>query len=380
MRREEESVTACRIELELRARFPPDRRNGDLIQLSRIKLKPCYPDIFLLDEADPQELTDYLRGMRVIGEDEIVERCEIPGAGNMNLTLRVITQISSYILKQARPWVEKYPKIAAPWDRVLSEAAFYEIARTDPKVSRQMPELLAIDRHAKILVLEDLGEAKDATAIYSGRLLSLSEIRDLGSWLSSLHAITFHRGAPGRLPNREMRRLNHEHIFVFPLRPDNGLDLDGITPGLRSCANRLGAKSDYVENVRRLGEIYLSDGSSLVHGDYFPGSWLRTRDGVSIIDAEFSFFGYGEFDVGVCCAHFCLARQHTEAISPFLESYYAGSGFDLDLMKRFAGAEIMRRLIGVAQLPLPYGLEEKEELLHLTEGLVLEPSRIEFPG
>ena len=348
--------------------------------MNRIELKRRFPAVFLLDEVGLQELTDYLRGIKVIGKYEAVERCEIPGAGNMNYTLRVITQVSSYILKQARPWVEKYPEISAPWDRVLSEAAFYEIARTDPKVSRGMPELLAVDRHLRTLVLEDLGEAKDATSIYSGSSLSRPELGDLGSWLSSLHAINSHGRGSRSLRNRKMRLLNHEHMFDFPLRLDNGLDLDGITPGLRTCANQLGANSDYVENVRRLGEIYLSDGTSLVHGDYFPGSWLRSQDGVAIIDAEFAFFGRGEFDVGVCCAHLCLARGHTETISRFLESYHAGSSFDSDLMKRFAGAEIMRRLIGVAQLPLPYGLAEKEELLNLSEGLVLEPSKIEFPG
>ena len=347
--------------------------------MNRIEFEGRLPGVFLLDDAGPQELTDYLRGIEVIGKDEAVERCEIPGAGNMNYTLRVTTEIDSYILKQARPWVEKYPEIAAPWDRVLSEAAFYEIAQKDPIVARRMPELLAVDRHARILALEDLGEAKDATSIYSGGSLSQSELEDLGGWLSSLHAIVSDAGITRRLRNRKMRLLNHEHIFNFPLRPDNGLDLDGITPGLQICASQLGAKSGYVETIRRLGEIYLSDGISLVHGDYFPGSWLRTEDGVSIIDAEFAFFGCGEFDVGVCCAHFCLAHSRSETISRFLESYRADSGFDRDLMKEFAGAEIMRRLIGVAQLPLSYGLEEKEALLNLSEALVLRPSETNFP-
>src|SRR2546421_5684303 len=41
------------------------------------------------------------------------------GEGNMNYTLRIGTSERSFVMKQARPWVEKYPHIAAPWDRAL---------------------------------------------------------------------------------------------------------------------------------------------------------------------------------------------------------------------------------------------------------------------
>jgi len=41
--------------------------------------------------------------------------------------------------------------------------------------------------------------------------------------------------------------------------------------------------------------------------------------------------------------------------------------------RRFAGVEIMRRLIGVAQLPLECGIERKGALLRLSRDLVLGP-------
>lgn len=41
------------------------------------------------------------------------------------------------------------------------------------------------------------------------------------------------------------------------------------------------------------------------------------------------------------------------------------------LARQFAGVEIMRRLIGVAQLPLVADLNQKEELLNLSRDLVL---------
>jgi 5-methylthioribose kinase len=172
-----------------------------------------------------------------------------------------------------------------------------------------------------------------------------------------------------------MRALNHEHIFRLPLDPDNGLDLDGFTPGLSAAGARLQGDEDYVSTVTALGEEYLSDGDCLVHGDYFPGSWLSTASGVRVIDPEFCFLGPRAFDVGFMLGHLHLAGQAESTCEALLSRYREeAGGTDAGFAahaKRFAGVEIMRRLIGVAQLPLECGLERKEELLLLSRELVL---------
>ena len=70
---------------------------------------------------------------------ESVIAAERAGEGNMNCTLRVRTNERTFILKQARPWVEKYPQIEAPDERALVEAAFYRIAQVLPSVGSRMP-------------------------------------------------------------------------------------------------------------------------------------------------------------------------------------------------------------------------------------------------
>ena len=100
-----------------------------------------------------------------------------------------------------------------------------------------------------------------------------------------------------------------------------------------------------------------------MHGDYFPGSWLRTSGGICIIDPEFCFLGTAAFDVGVMLGHLFLARQTAALREGFLGLYAASApgGAEVGrLARRFAGVEIMRRLIGVAQLPLVYGTEREE--------------------
>ena len=132
---------------------------------------------------------------------------------------------------------------------------------------------------------------------------------------------------------------------------------------------------DYVAQVRELGEEYLGDGDTLVHGDYFPGSWLRAGTGIRVIDPEFCFRGPRTFDVGFMLGHLHLAGQPDEICEELLARYATEAGLEAVAAartKQYAGVEIMRRLIGVAQLPLRCGIERKGELLAVSRDLVLK--------
>ena len=321
-----------------------------------------------LDPADTSSLERYAQGQGFIARDESLRFVSKAGEGNMNLTLRLVTDRRSFVLKQARPWVEKYPHIPAPDSRALVETAFYQAAAKRTTLRNAMPKLLASDPDARVLVLEDLGDAGDFTSLYSGARLSETDLDALVSYLVALHLRW--KDLPKIFANREMRALNHEHIFRLPLASDNGIDLEPFTDGLQAAAEALKNDAAYVERVTELGELYLSDGDTLVHGDYFPGSWLRTAKGVRIIDPEFCFIGPPAVDVGVMVAHLYLANQ-PEALIDRVFSKYAADPSTAALSRQFAGVEIMRRLIGVAQLPLSYGIEKKGELLELSHKLVL---------
>jgi 5-methylthioribose kinase len=335
------------------------------------------PGGFYVDPAKPERLEEYLRQQGLMTDAEELRSVAKAGEGNMNLTLRVLTSERSLVLKQARPWVEKYPQIAAPVDRALVEIAFYEAAGARPEVRRAMPQLLGSDRASRLLILEDLGEAQDFTPLYAGEHLHRPQLDELVDYLVALHPSLDAATDDQRqvFQNREMRALNHEHIFRLPLAPDNGLDLDGWTPGLAAAAEPLKSDEGYVARVTELGARYLADGDSLVHGDFFPGSWLGTSSGVRIIDPEFCLLGPRAFDVGFMLGHLHLAAQPDETCEALLSLYLEKAGVaDEGVAKdtrRFAGVEIMRRLIGVAQLPLECGIERKEELLLLSRDLVM---------
>ena len=68
-------------------------------------------------------------------------------------------------------------------------------------------------------------------------------------------------------------------------------------------------------------------------------------------------------------AHLRLSHQPTRLSARLLHRY--GGAIDQSLANRIAGIEIMRRLIGVAQLPLTVDLTAKATLLKEARELVL---------
>ncbi|MEO0733856.1 MAG: phosphotransferase, partial [Bacteroidota bacterium] len=113
-----------------------------------------------------------------------------------------------------------------------------------------------------------------------------------------------------------------------------------------------------------LGHTYLGTrGRALIHGDFYPGSMLNKHGHLYVIDGEFAFRGFPEFDLGVLLAHLMLAKAPAEQLQMLDTNYEKGPDFDAGLVRRFAYVEIIRRLIGIAQLPLSLTLEERKGLL-----------------
>ncbi|MEM7660534.1 MAG: phosphotransferase, partial [Bacteroidota bacterium] len=270
----------------------------------------------------------------------------------------------TFILKQARPYVEKYPQIPAPVERAEVEAHFYELIQTHDLLKSLSPELVEHDSEAHLLFLEDLGQSRDFSFLYQkGKQLSLEEAKELASFLSALHFEYSLAYLTPCISNRGMRMLNAEHIFRFPFLLENGFDLDNVQEGLQEISLPYKQDASLKTVLNGLEDRYLSDGNVLLHGDYYPGSWLQTTEGIRIIDPEFCFFGPKEFDVAVARAHLKMAQQEASVWRGFWGTYNRRHELDLKLLDQFTGVEILRRIIGLAQLPLDLELEERTSLL-----------------
>ncbi|MCG8591269.1 MAG: phosphotransferase [Proteobacteria bacterium] len=339
----------------------------------RASFRKQHPDFPWLAVDDPAGLDRALSAHGWLKPGERVERCERAGEGNMNLTLRVFTSQRSFIVKQARPWVEKYDHIPAPWDRSRVEQHFYQRIASLPQVASRMPSVFGHDAESRLLVLEDLAPARDKTSLYRGDPIAAEDLATLAEFLGALHGGT--RGDTDRsLVNREMRALNHAHIFQVPMDPENGIELEAFEPALSAAASELRDDPAYRRALADCGERYQRDGPCLVHGDFFPGSWLDTKRGVYVIDPEFGFYGDPELDVGCAIAHLALARQHPDRARHFLAAVREHEGETLapNWVARYAAAEVMRRLIGVAQLPIPPSQGFRAALLFASRRTLLE--------
>ncbi len=319
-----------------------------------------------IDTSTPiSELQAYLRKREWLTADEKITSIEKPGAGNMNVVIRVVTNERSFILKQSRPYVQKYQEVKAPVERITVEKNFYQALR-DNAVNAYIPNILGYDSVENLLLLEDLGHCEDMTTIYQKRAIGAKELDRLIFILGLIHRKKVGDEFPDNL---EMRRLNHQHIFVLPFRKDNGLDLDDVQPGLEELSIPFKEDANVKSVVDTIGNKYLSPGNTLLHGDYYPGSWMTEGNNLYVIDPEFAFPGFAEFDLGIMAAHLIMATGKKAYLQQIYDRYQGGA--DKKLMGQVAGIEIVRRLIGLAQLPLERDLAEKRKLLKKARKLIL---------
>ncbi|KKO04812.1 hypothetical protein LCGC14_0081240 [marine sediment metagenome] len=310
-------------------------------------------------------LQDYLISKGWLKDQEKITQISKAGEGNMNVVLRVATNLRSIIVKQSRPFVQKYQNIPAPIDRIAVENTFYK-AIENSNITSHIPTIIGFDPDTHILVMEDLGDCDDMTFLYKQRNISNNQFNILIAIIHQIH----NTKPPSNFPdNIKMRELNHQHIFILPFLSDNGFSLNDIQLGLQELSLPYKEDESLKEKITFIGERYLSQGNTLLHGDYYPGSWMLKDNQLFIIDPEFGFLGFKEFDLGVMAAHLIIATHNISYIEKIETSY--PSKIDSELLQNIAGIEIMRRLIGLAQLPINRTLLEKAELLTMAKNLIL---------
>lgn len=328
---------------------------------------------YLLNPDDPKKVNGFLKSKQFYEEGERFEQASLAGDGNMNVVVRVQTNLRSFILKQSRPYVNKYPTVKAPSERIFEEHRFYEIVRQNKVLQKFTPEVYFLDRSNFILCMQDFGHANDYTSIYQrGAELPKEDMSNIAKAVSELHFEFQDPAKYGRVENTALRTLNYEHVFKLPLEESNGFDLNMVMPGLHEKTAKFRTDFGLKKMADELGEVYLSGrGNRLLHGDYYPGSWLRTTDGFKMIDPEFCFTGTPEYELAVAVAHLKMAQQPDSLMKDLFVYYHFDDKFDGTLFSKFAGVEMIRRIIGLAQLPLELNLGERLSLLDEAYELVM---------
>lgn len=310
-----------------------------------------------------------------LGSTKKVDSIKVAGDGNMNFTYRLtFTDKQSVIVKQSPPYCARFPDIPAPEERILSEFKYYDLIAKNRFLADHSPALLGLDEHKKIAYISDLGEATDFEFLYKQeKKLDQKTSEKLVEYLAKLHRIKIPKDI--EFINFKMRELNHAYIFDLPFAGNfDAIDLDNITPGLLAVVKDVIDDQNLKQSAHDLGQFYFKNNRTLIHGDYYPMSWIETEKGLFVIDPEFGFLGLAQIDLGVFLAHMLLSNNYRTALNT-LNSVYGA--YDIELVAKFAAVEIIRRITYVSQLPLINSLSFKKELL-LKSAKVLKTGDIEI--
>ncbi len=320
--------------------------------MSRESIIAQHPSFPWLTAENSSILTELFLDHAWLRAGEKITQVFKAGEGSMNLTLRIKTTQRTLILKQARPWIERYDHIPAPWDRIEAETFYYQRTAGIPSVQKRSPEILGYSSRAKTLLMSDMSPCRDMTYLYAKGPLPHKFIDSLADYLARLHTETM--GDPDLPTSREMRSLNYQNIYVTPMDMSFQLELDKYELGLNQAASRLKANPAFRELFDKMGHRYLQEGPCLCHGDSAPSSWLETAQGLVVIDPEFCFPGDPEFDLGFTLAHLALSQLPIEAAQELIGQYrtHRGPAVSSELIAGYAICETTRRLIGAIQLPI----------------------------
>jgi 5-methylthioribose kinase len=301
-------------------------------------------------------LPAYLVALGIVPEGVPVT-VEVAGEGNINWVRRVRAGTGeSWIVKQARPALERFPEYQVSTDRIRIEARYYETVA--PRDAEGLcPAVLRFDDPQRVLVLEDLGQAERMDrALARGRDVE-EACRALGRFLGSVHRVT--RGdhtLSDRFANDEMRRLHGDHIFHLPYRPNDF----PVAAGVAERAAQVREDRELVARIDARHARYLEPHGVLVHADVQPSNILLDSARPRLIDPEIAHIGDPAFDVGILLAHLLLhgiARGKEDAALHTLNATwfaYAEAHGAANLARfsdaiAYAGIELLRRTIGAAR-------------------------------
>jgi 5-methylthioribose kinase len=302
------------------------------------------------------------------------------GDGNINWVRRVRSADgSSLIVKQARAALERFPEYRVSSERMLFEARYFEIVRARvPAQAGVLPRIVCFDKAARVLVMEDLGEAKRLDVRLAENSAEPATLEALGAFLGAVHRATRAEAESleGLFANDEMRRLHGEHIFSLPFQPNEF----PIEPRLRTLADDVLARPGLRARIAELRARYYGKGEALVHGDVQPGNVLLQGEQPRLVDAEIAHVGDPAFDLGQAFAHVHLHRAHARDVIPLaaceaalLAGYARTAGESREIAARaraYAGVEILRRAIGAARLTVLGTTARAERALELGAALL----------
>lgn len=305
------------------------------------------------------------------------------GDGNLNFVYRVFDVAnpkSSLIVKHAPPYI----KILGPAYPLTTQRLTYEFRALEVYhrlAAGAAPAPHYFDAENAVIVMEDLGGyqlLRDALIVGN---VSQAVPMQIGRFLGRVHCGILAEERE-RFDNAAMQEITADYVFTLPFTAH---ETNFYTAGLADKVARLKADEAFLQKVRHLKAIFLTEQQGLTHGDLHTGSVMVHGDSAKVIDAEFAFYGPVGFDLGLFWANYGLSYfSHigNAAVQSALkaalvrtwESYAAAfqTGGKTETLEHifhtavgFAGMEVLRRIIGAAHVKDIEGIADAHRKLRV---------------
>lgn len=312
-------------------------------------------------------------------EGQPVEASEI-GDGNLNLVFRVRSDRESVIVKQALP----YLRIAGdswPLTRHRAGIEADAIEVHEKLAPGLLPRTIHFDTAMSALVLEDLSEH----ITWREALIAGQPVEGVAETVGRYCAAVILGTSDVLLPSRQRKVLRRD--FGYSELCLVSEDLIFTAPYLNATSNRYDPEvADAAEALRHdralrsaaaeMRFLFKTRDEALIHGDLHSGSVMTRPGDTRVIDLEFAFFGPFGFDPGVLLANLALSRVAHDAagnhafsavVDKYAQQYWAALAEEIKRLwnpsepwharflsqflrdaSRFAGMEMIRRIVGLA--------------------------------
>ena len=335
--------------------------------------------------------------------------------GNMNRVFIATGPTLGLAVKQALPWV----RVAGPsWPMSPSRAdaearAYAQVAAVAPDT---IPAILGYDAANYALTMEDMSDLRVLRTVLNEGGSYGDTSRHVGAFVAALSFATSDFGMPSAdrkaliatSVSPELCKITEDVVLSEPYIEH---EHNHWHPALNDLAAAFRADPLLRTEVADLRHTFMTGAQALLHGDLHTGSiMVGDREGapvVRVFDPEFSFVGPIGFDLGLYWGNALVSAvrartlgldgDHAEQLALSWQAFETefrrlwptrvDTFFDdayLDRFLRrvwsdslgFAGAEIVRRIIGFAHLTDP-GSASREALLL---GRALIVNRAELAG
>ncbi|KMK76085.1 S-methyl-5-thioribose kinase [Alkalihalobacillus pseudalcaliphilus] len=339
---------------------------------------------------------NFLKEIGLLNEDERATVSEI-GDGNLNYVFNIFSQTTgrSFIVKQALPYAKV---VGESWpltlDRARIEASVLQLAAK--YVPNLVPKVFHHDQTLALTVMENLS---DFTILREGLItgnLYPQVASHIGIYLAEIlfRTSTFHlhpkeaKELAVDFINPDLCDITERLVFTDPFFDS---ETNSFDDHLKPLVHELWSDNKLKREVAKLKHLFLTKSEALIHGDIHTGSIFVTKDETKIIDPEFAFYGPKAFDIGTFFANLIMnyyaqegqasnsiekEQQQSYLIQTLIDTWKVFETTYTELWKNeskesftkvdghledvlatiwtesvgFAGAEMIRRMIGLAHV------------------------------